>query len=330
MNQGPKLNPSTPPLANLSPDLRSLKDLFRSPAGLKLEEGKELEFGDLDFESAYALLTQSPTFNVSLSPPPTTAVPHPIAPQHGHQQQVHSKPSPAQFDFSTIEGSEQFKDYLFRTRTPSPRLGSPIPLFDIEQFPKYSELLSANESTALEQFLDSIIENPQKKNVTSEANDHISYHKDAGIPDGTTPPTTTGSSHSVVPFEPIITGHPEQLGETHVTADSSRLIPHIASIPKLRSSPEVEGPDDATSQTAKKQRKRRKLLTDEQKKQHHTTSEQRRRGLIKESFDNLVRLLPVSQTKKNQPKSIILESAAAQIEKLTEANRKLKDLLDRI
>lgn len=261
MDQIPKLNnaPRTPPVVNLTPDFRSYRAFLKSP---NPDVDDKFTLSEMDFESAYAMLTQSPNFHMT---PTMNSVP--------------SFPEP------------EFKDLLFHSQTPSPKIPSPMmSLETLQGFPKHDELLSAHETTALEHFLDSIIEMPNK--LKKEKADTLAFPESlesmVPAPLGTSLPT------SGVPPQ-----HPLELEE------------------------ETEQPHKS-----KNERKKRKLLSEEEKKMHHLTSEQRRRGEIKEAFDRLVSLLPLNHAKKTQSKSVVLETAGNEINRLVHANKELRRLLD--
>jgi hypothetical protein len=259
-------SPRTPPFLNLSPDLRNLKPSLKSPA---FDEGK-FTLADMDFESAYALLTQSPNFNMT-----------PMS---------HGMPS--------LNDSE-FKDILnFKSQSPSPKIPTPVMnLETLQGFPQYDELLSVNETNALEHFLDSIIEKPDK------------------------------TKHDQVPKRDFLSSFPNDV-LTDSTPLGISLHPPIQPLMVIERHKEEAAVAEQPEVKPKTQRKRRKLLTEEEKKMHHTTSEQRRRGQIKETFARLISLLPLNHAKKTQSKSIVLETAGDEIDRLIKANRELRKLLE--
>jgi hypothetical protein len=266
--------------------------------------------------------------------------------------------------------SDAHHDLLFKSNTPpplplptTPDLGShqqqkvPSPmdaLLDIESlayFSKHDELLSVNETNALEQFLDSIIDDrktisdglvqqqAQKLHThhpaysTEKVRDFDNAYNEAihkmeeitGRPrsnereDETRPKMGLGS--------PLLANFEAKLlHDDHKTNFSSVAGPLPTQNVKYMKDQENHG---------QKPRKKRKVLSEEQKKLNHTTSEQKRRIAIKEAFDDLVKLLPslnereegsVSK-RKNQPKSIVLERTVSDIEMLINVNNELKKLL---
>lgn len=331
MDHIPKLtdSPRTPPFLSLSPDLRSYKTFLKSPSNVEGVSSGQFQhqenninnnnsnntkafLSDMDFESAYALLTQSPNFSMT----PTAAL-------------------PALGDQSSMA---DFKDILFQS--PSPKLTAPpLSMTNLESFvattPKYEELLSVNESNALENFLDSIIDMPQRKNnaVDPPKRDFFTAFPKNELEDDeimAIPTNSLGLGLQTSLMDPL-----EQGSQLHTSSELSlqSTLRHASlesdtygSSVITESNTPKDSEDDLPK--VKKQRKRKKLLTEEEKKHHHTTSEQRRRGQIKESFDRLVSLLPLDHSKKNQSKSVVLETAGDEIQRLLERNAELRRLLE--
>ncbi|CCH46735.1 Voltage-dependent R-type calcium channel subunit alpha [Wickerhamomyces ciferrii] len=382
--------PSTPPLFNIgSPDFKNFKSWVRSsPFGNDSDQGKDqIQLSDMDFEAAYAMFTAQTPPQVPGTPPshqiPLTSSNSPITnyTQEIHQQihdlqQNHQKNNGGNSKISmTSPGIAQFL-------TNSPNL-SPSDLDSFGIFQNYDELLSANESNAIEQFLDSIMDE-KSSNKQNQQRAQSSQQKQLQTP------------QPVQPLQPLTALQPDPMPPSPNEESSQSLQPHVQIFPKTSKLEEtqhlnsnenkrcsIDTPSPNTSSTSNtpntsisitlnnstnlnipqdynnsfpkelgisnitpsipntrsssnssnssvisRQYKKRKLLTEDEKKYNHTSSEQRRRSIIKNSFDNLVQLLPNVRNTKKPTKSVVLENTAYEIERLISINNELRKLLD--
>lgn len=236
------------------------------------------------------------------------------------QQLIHSP---------NTEMMNEMKEFFFKGATPSPhhspnmihsKLLSPmenlVDLESLQYFSKYDELLSVNESNALEQFLDSIIDDKKAKNTHHHHQDKT-FNNDSIDFDNA--------------YNNAIQAMENDDNQHNTLGLGSPLIPNVYENKRTYNETNKQ-----PEQIVKKERKKRKVLSEEQKKLNHTTSEQRRRTAIKDAFDNLVALLPTLNQdtslskRKNLPKSVVLEKTVSQIETLINANNELKRILNEI
>jgi len=384
-----KATPSTPPLFGISsPDFKNFKTWIRtSPFTNDFDLSKdELQLSDMDFEAAYAMFTAKtpPVHHPSTDSVPKSngpigsAVPSPMT---NYQSELTNQ---------LHELHNHRADYNHKITSPglshlfqhgnSPNFQSPE-LENLAFFSNYDELLSVNESNAIEQFLDSIMDEQSSKNDakkleqeqeqcdeslhqhgSSSQNDHqtqlqpplhplphLQPHLQSLKSDKTSHYESRGSNStnfikSESEFQPIIP-KPSTADTISITINNTKHvnlpkdpnvfpkelnisseIPSIPTIPKrsLSTSISSSSPESFTAKKAK----RRKLLTEEEKKFNHLNSEQKRRALIKNAFDDLVSLLPIEIRSKKQPKSVVLETAASEIERMIEVNNELRRLLN--
>ncbi|ODV73042.1 uncharacterized protein CYBJADRAFT_168110 [Cyberlindnera jadinii NRRL Y-1542] len=128
MDQRPESPRTPPPFFNFSPDLKNYRAFLKSPNAVVDSDASKFALSEMDFESAYALLTTTPDFQI-----PTT---------------------PGANQLPPLGQEMDFKETFLPNKPPSPNvLPSVVPnwQFDIGQpSPKYHELLSVNETNALE------------------------------------------------------------------------------------------------------------------------------------------------------------------------------------
>lgn len=316
--------PSTPPMFGISsPDFKNFKSWVKtSPFTNDFELSKDkFQLSDMDFEAAYAMFTAETPPQVP-NPPSN---PHTPITHYQHEISSHINELHNQKEVGPKITSPGLANLL-------QNLSPQFPAAEIENialFQNYDELLSVNESNAIEQFLDSIMDeqNSQKSPKTQlpqalkpdplpfddPKSDAVVFKQEIApqteipaIPSGTISIKLNDTKNVNLPKDPNV--FPEEL-------NISKEAPVIAKRSVSVSSEE------------KKQAKKRRLLTEEEKKYKHTSSEQRRRSVIKDAFDNLLRLLPSVIKTKKQPKSVVLESAANEIERLIRINNELKQLL---
>ncbi|KAH3682215.1 hypothetical protein WICPIJ_006836 [Wickerhamomyces pijperi] len=427
--------PSTPPFLNIqSPDFRSYKAFLRSPnpmnsnsnalmldsVGLNraatgtppasTQAGYQISFHDspstnldnMDFEAAYALLTQAQS-----PPPPPQPMSSGLHYEHGFQSPRNNTFNLADLTHSNLNSStaanNDLKEYLFLSNTPSPKIYTPklstptflkplplaphgdstgnadslgidslLSMFPKGQTPTHSSnqvmddqlLLTENETNALDMFLDSIIDEKKPPIQTDPFHEHSANYFDLSeILANRHTPVSHQQLHQHL--SPQRTNHALPLNEIHpllkgglgvaVTPPPSSLdmklenhfeLPPVAMVTKSPVKPiqeqkaqEVadERSESNVSQSStgikKQRRKRKNLLTEDQKKKNHISSEQRRRQIIKETFDQLIRLLPESQVecktknakkKKQMAKSDVLEVSVREIELLTKVNMEMR------
>lgn len=177
-----------------------------------------------------------------------------------------------------------------------PRPDNPIPV------PSH-ELLSENENSALQGFLDDFLieESRDPKDEFDKLINGLDYQK-----------------HDNYLEPPLL--HPDE----QLQFDSQLKL--------------FEDSDGDLAEAAKiKRRSRKKLLSEKEKRENHTTSEKKRRLLIKDSFDNLVDKLTFSgmkskskaakaSTAAKMSKFVVLDAAGNEIEKLLQLNQQLKGL----
>lgn len=327
--------PSTPPLFSSipSPDFKNFKSWVRtSPFTSDFDLSKDkLQLSEMDFEAAYAMFTSKT--------PPTAHATNPALASHSSISNYQSE--------LTNQLHELHNQREFGQKLTSPGLSHllqsavspgfpPTELENLPIFPDYNELLSANESNAIEQFLDSIMDG---ENVSKDSKQ---IHPQILRPDPMSQVGEKGEDlginhdvERVVPKSTQAPGTPtETISVTLNNAMNIDLPKDPSSFPKeLNISSEIPSMPTRSSSTASsssdtRQVKKRKLLTEDEKKFNHTSSEQRRRSVIKDAFDDLVKLLPLVNKSKKQPKSVVLEAAANEIERVIKINNELKQLLD--
>lgn len=302
MDQRPESPRTPPPFFNFSPDLKNYRAFLKSPNAVVDSDASKFALSEMDFESAYALLTTTPDFQI-----PTT---------------------PGANQLPPLGQEMDFKETFLPNKPPSPNvLPSVVPnwQFDIGQpSPKYHELLSVNETNALENFLDSIIDVPARNKQNGEAATGNKRLFQTAFPSISEEESLAQQDN--VGLE-LALQQPLETSDDTTNVSSAYTNPYGGEYVETQPSSASETPQPVV----KKQRKKRKnLLTEDQKKLHHTTSEKRRRGQIKESFDRLVSLLPLidSNEKKSKSKSVVLETAGNEIDKLIRINQELKKLLN--
>ncbi|ODQ62735.1 hypothetical protein WICANDRAFT_76903 [Wickerhamomyces anomalus NRRL Y-366-8] len=330
MNQSdikpPTSAPSTPPLFSISsPDFKNFKSWVKtSPFTNDFDLSKDkLQLSDMDFEVAYAMFTaKTPPATASGSQTPITNY------QSELSNQLHELHNQREFGYKITSPG---LSHLLQAASPN---FPPTELEGLPLFSNYDELLSVNESHAIEQFLDSIMDE-QNVSKSSKQEQSESLRPDPMISEEQQyfkqedEVSSEGTSKAFIES-------PETATDISITFNNTNInLPKDPNIfPKeLNISTDSPIPTRSSSNTSfsgsetSRPTKKRKLLTDDEKKFNHTSSEQRRRGIIKDAFDDLVKLLPLSN--KKQPKSLVLETAAHEIERLLKINNELKQLLDK-
>lgn len=318
--------PSTPPMFGISsPDFKNFKSWVRtSPFTNDFELSKDkFQLSDMDFEAAYAMFTAETPPQV-LNPPsnphtPITNYQHEIS---NHLNELHNQKETGPKINSPVLANllQSFSPQLPTTE------GENIALFQ-----NYDELLSVNESNAIEQFLDSIMDeqnaqkNPKNQLPQSLKPDPLPFDdpKNDGI-DPVRQEISPKTENSQIYTNKISVKLNNTKNVVNVPKDPN-VFPEELNISK--EAPNVSKRSASVSSEEQKQAKKRRLLTEEEKKYKHTSSEQRRRSVIKDAFDNLLRLLPSVNKTKKQPKSVVLDNAANEIERLISINNELKQLL---
>ncbi|KAH3670953.1 hypothetical protein OGAPHI_000664 [Ogataea philodendri] len=178
-----------------------------------------------------------------------------------------------------------------------------------------SELLSVSETSALENFLDSIANDQSLSNLSKHW-------------------------HSIDPLANSIRENakePQPATKPFIKKEEDSIPTHVFS-----AAPSVE---EKLARASFQERQRsvslsKKQLTEEEKKLNHTSSEKKRRAVIKRSFDELCELISSSPTHLNQLQSknskskrkkmskynVMVESIE-EIKRLEEVNQRLKELV---
>ncbi|KAH3672013.1 hypothetical protein WICMUC_004520 [Wickerhamomyces mucosus] len=342
----------------MNPETNKIIDQNSQISPSNFSNNEKFQLSDMDFESAYALLTKSPTFN---SPPISNNF-------------FNSLNSPRSNQLLSVQTSNNFldhhnitelQDFLFRSKTPSPKPSpkftsttdffkinnspkfwknniengtSPNSILDLESlinyFPKTNkeeQLLSVNETDALEKFLDSIID--EKKDHLNDKDDfHSNLVQQKNLQDEDhhevtnelQPPLTLNNKNN----NKVLTNNVNSQIQEKISVKGIKRDSINSSSDNEDELIKIKEETISQPQPKKQRKKRKNLLSEEEKKMNHITSEQRRRGLIKDAFEELVGLLPLEDNKKTKwKKSVILDYTALEIEKLIKTNEELKRLL---
>ncbi|GMM37047.1 hypothetical protein DASC09_043720 [Saccharomycopsis crataegensis] len=217
------------------------------------------------------------------------------------------------------------------------------------------EILSENETNALQGFLDDFLVDTDDQNELDRLINSLGYPEDFSSNEVEEVSTATSS------ILPSTSKNSDHIYVSSATPIDSSYTPHLGSnSPKQPPSDRNSKPDCSSSATPlvqslkpspviksappPKRRPRKRLLSEQEKRFNHTSSEKKRRLLIKTAFDDLVARLPLEDLQKQHEqnsnhrkghgkaggakmsKFVVLDITGNEIEKLSNLNKKLKEL----